>query len=75
MNEHDVVVFHNYKILVVSDNESDCSDDSDDDYLEYTELVQDDIYSEDHPWDTRERSYRFRPDIWLTDQELQNFSE
>lgn len=70
MNEHDVVVFHNYKILVVSDNESEFSHDSDDECYELTELDHDDIYSDDHPWDARiTTGYRFRPDLWQVEWE------
>ena len=63
MNENDTVVFSDYKIFVVSEDASD--DDSDYDELDelFSEPEEEDSYSDDHPWDTREYRYRFRPDI------------
>ena len=64
INENDIVVFSDYKIVVVDADSSD--DEPDYDELEdlFTEHEEDDIYSDEHPWDTREYTrYRFRPDI------------
>ena len=64
MNENDIVVFSDYKIYVVDADVSD--DESEYDELEdiFAEYEEDDIYSDEHPWDTREYTgYRFRPDI------------
>lgn len=64
MNENEFVVFSDYKILVVSEDISD--DESEFDEFEdlFAEHEEDDIYSDEHPWDTREYTqYRFRPDI------------
>lgn len=63
MNENDVVVFSDYKIFVVSEDASDDESEYDDFEDLFSEPEEDDIYSDDHPWDTREYRYRFRPDI------------
>jgi hypothetical protein len=78
MNEHDVVFFHNHNIFVIDNNteRSDTrSDVSDEDTLyDALEPTEDDIFSEDHPWDTRVKSYRLRPELWnFTKQELAFF--
>lgn len=70
MNEHETVVFHDYNILIQS-NEGGGSDKesvaSIDDEPDDPEDVLSDIYSDQHRWDTVVPflSYRFRPDIWL----------
>jgi len=75
MNEHDVVLFHNYNIVLVeADLHSDThSEVSEDDTYDATEPVEVDIFSDDHPWDNRVNSYRFRPDLWFSEQELTFF--
>lgn len=71
MNEHETVVFHDYNILIQSNNEGGGSDKesvaSVDDEPDDPEDVLSDIYSDQHRWDTVVPflSYRFRPDIWL----------
>lgn len=63
MNENDIIVFSDYKIYVVPEDVSD--NESEYDELEelFTDHEEDDIYSDEHPWDTREYRYRFRPEI------------
>jgi hypothetical protein len=74
MNEHDVVLFHNYNILVVdSDRQDALSDVSDDDVYDPLEPIEDDIFSNDHPWDTRVNSYRLRHELWFSEQEIAFF--
>lgn len=75
MNEHDVILFHNYNILVVDSDRQDKSDDdvSDDDVYDPLEPIEDDIFSDDHPWDTRVKSYRQRHELWFSEQELAFF--
>lgn len=64
MNEHETIIFSDHKIYCIPDNESDTDNDSDI-YDELEDLLEqeDDIYSDDHPWDTRVYQYRFRPDV------------
>jgi hypothetical protein len=69
MNELETVVFHDYNIMIQS-NESGWSDKesvgSIEEELEDPEDVLSDIYSDQHRWDTivPYLSFRFRPDIW-----------
>jgi hypothetical protein len=64
MNEHEIIVFSDYKIYCLPE---DCSDTEsvEEDYEDFElDDDQDDIYSDEHPWDTRSYTgYRFRPDI------------
>jgi hypothetical protein len=64
MNEHDVIVFFGNRIFCLPDNVSDTESDIDEYDDEYLLEVEDDIYMDEHPWDTRSYTgYRFRPDI------------
>lgn len=68
MNEHDTIVFADHKILCVPDYDSESDTDSIDiDDLEDLLEQADDIYTDEHPWDTRVCQYRFRPDIVFYD--------
>ena len=75
MNEHDIILFNDYKIVNLhNEDESYNSSDVEDEYLdmcvdEVNNKDEDDIYSEDHPWDTRSYTgYRFKPEIWCEEK-------
>jgi hypothetical protein len=63
MNEHDIIIFSDHKIYCVQENESENESDEECDDLEDLLEQEDDIYSDEHPWDTRVYQYRFRPDV------------
>ena len=68
----DTLVFSDYRILNVTTKEENETSDDEYDFEEYDEFMDEDfntittndIYSDNHPWDTRYSSYRFRPDLW-----------
>lgn len=70
----ETLIFSEYRIMnVKEDNSGDENGEYDQEYEEYMDMMDDyvppttnDIYSANHPWDTRSSStrYRFRPDLW-----------
>ena len=62
----ETIVFNGHRIDIISNEvESECDTDMEDYRDTDTVSYSTDIYSNDHPWDTRQpQSYRFRPDIW-----------
>ena len=70
--DSNIVTFNNDNIYIEDAFNTDddvSSDDGEEDYdeheLEYLLEEPPDIYSNDHPWDTRKVSYRNRPEIWM----------
>ena len=80
MNEHELVLFHNNHIIVHKtapdlntgleedeheQSETDINDCEDDNESVNSEVLED-IFSENHAWDSVKPflSYRFKPDIW-----------
>lgn len=67
---NETIVFHNERIFVLDDSDPIDSDSEieyyeDDNSDNGTNALINDIYSNEHQWDTMQRpSYRFRPDIW-----------
>jgi hypothetical protein len=71
MNEYEVIVFENDRIYVVPEEDAESTDD-DRTEIDIPIPIEDDIFSDEHPWDRRSTlRYRFRPDFWnFRDYEL-----
>jgi hypothetical protein len=71
MNEYEIVVFEDDRIRVIDEDDDPLSDDEHSE-LELPLPTIDDIFLNDHSWDTLHmRRYRFRPQYWnFRDYEL-----
>lgn len=70
-NELENIVLHPDYLEIISENEYfDDDGEQEPEFLEWLLPEPPDIYKDDHPWDTRVNRYRFRPDIFMMDQNL-----
>ena len=68
-NEHEHILLQDYKIIELDDDFVDVYQDEDiayNDEFDENEIDIDDIYNDNHPWDSIcEKSYRNLPEIWM----------
>lgn len=66
-NEHEYILLHDYKIITIEEDAVDVYDDEIDEdcNIEEEDIDIDDIYSENHTWDSFQKSYRNLPEIWM----------
>lgn len=65
-NEHEHILLHDYKIIAIEEDFVDIYDEEIEEEIEdEDEFDIDDIYSENHPWDSFKKSYRNLPEIWM----------
>lgn len=70
-NELDLIRFNTNGLDIISDeSDIECDVDYEEDVDEWLLEEPPDIYSDDHPWDSRKYSYRHRPDIFMLNVNL-----
>lgn len=65
-NEFDDVVFDDERIHIEEYDEFNIKNEIEElEELEWLLEEPPDIYSDEHPWDTRVNNYRFKPEVWM----------